>query len=116
MAATPKSATKWQALSPSTPAALQFPPVAPWKTRKCSKAPDSLATRGVPPATHQSTRPVWSLTGQTSATRRSGPAILWYGGEAEISREQFKARFRTERAVLIAFLKVPEEAPGCTKV
>lgn len=55
MAATPKSATKWQALSPSTPAALQFPPVAPWKTRKCSKAPDSLATRGVPPATHQST-------------------------------------------------------------
>ena len=53
---------------------------------------------------------------QTSATRRSGPAILWHGGEAEISREQFKARFRTERAVLMPFLKVPEEAPGCTKV
>lgn len=73
------------------------------------------------------TPPLWGIGLAQAVNPRSGflhdgrartleEAILWHGGKAEISREQFKARSRTERAALIAFLKVPEETHGCTKV
>lgn len=62
------------------------------------------------------TPPLWGIGLAQTVNPRAGflhdgrartleEAILWHGGEARKSREQFKARSRAERAALIAFLK-----------
>lgn len=62
------------------------------------------------------TPPLWGIGLAQTVNPRAGflhdgrarsleEAILWHGGEAEKSREQFKAQPATERAALMAFLK-----------
>jgi CxxC motif-containing protein (DUF1111 family) len=69
-----------------------------------------LADEGDPGQRQWRTAPLWGLGGKPSSLLHDGrarspiEAILWHGGEAETSRERFRALTPRERAALLAFL------------